>query len=65
MINRFDFKFVIKQILNIQSYERQGIDKIRLTCGKNNPADAMFKASLNLVLERIMSTNKKTIRLEV
>ena len=47
-----------------QSYKRQEIDKIRWICGKDNPANAMTKASPNLVLERIISTNKAIIRLE-
>ena len=47
-----------------QSYEEREIDKIRWICGENNPADAMTKASPNSALERIISTNKATIRLE-
>ena len=40
------------------------IDEIRWICGKDNPADAMTKASPNLALERIILTNKATIRLK-
>ena len=40
------------------------IDEIRWICGEDNPADAMTKASPNSALERIISTNKATIRLE-
>ena len=47
-----------------QSYEGQEIDKIRWICGEDNPANAMTKASPNSALERIISTNKATIRLE-
>lgn len=47
-----------------QSHERQKIDKIRKICSKNNSANAMTKASPNLVLKKIISTNKMTIELE-
>lgn len=47
-----------------QFYEGQKIDKIRWICSKDNPANAMTKESSNLALNRIISTNKTTIRLE-
>ena len=47
-----------------QSYKRKEIDEIRWIYGKNNQAEAMTKASQNLVFESIITTNKATIRLE-
>ncbi len=47
-----------------QSYEGSEIDEIRWICSKDNLADAIIKASPNLALERIITTNKTTIRLE-
>ena len=47
-----------------KSYEGQKIDQIRWICSENNLADAMTKASPNLVLEEIIPTNKTTIRLK-
>ena len=47
-----------------QSYKGRKIDEIRWICGKDNLANAMTKASPNSALERIISTNKATIRLE-
>ena len=64
MVNGFDLGFVIKQTLNMQSYEEQEIDEIRWICGKDNPADVMTKILPNSALEGIISTNKATIRLE-
>ena len=40
------------------------MDIIRWIYGKDNQANAMTKASPNLALERIISTNKATSRLE-
>lgn len=48
----------------MQSYEEQEIDEIRWIYGKNNPANAITKASPNLALEGIISTKKKTMRLK-
>ena len=47
-----------------KSYERKEIDEIRWIYSKDNPADAMTKVSPNSALERIITTNKATIRLE-
>ena len=47
-----------------QSYEGQEINEIRWICSRNNPANAMTKALPNSALERIISTNKATIRVE-
>ena len=47
-----------------QSYKEQKIDEIRYICDKDNPINAMTKASPNLALEKIISTNKVTIKLE-
>ena len=47
-----------------QSNKGKENDKIRWIYGKDNPADAMTKALPNSVLERIISINKPTIRLE-
>ncbi len=47
-----------------QSYEGKNIDKIRWICDKDSLADAITKVSPNSALERIIITNKVTIRLE-
>ncbi len=47
-----------------QSYKGREINEIRWICGKDNPEDAMTKASSNSALEGIISINKGTIRLE-
>lgn len=47
-----------------QSYIGKKIDKIRLIYSKDNLADAITKASLNLVLEKIIITNKAIIKLK-
>ena len=47
-----------------QLYETKKIAEIRWICGKDNPADAITKTSSNLALEKIITTNKVTIRLE-
>ena len=47
-----------------QSYKGREINKIRWIYGKNNLANAMTKVLLNSALEKIISINKATIRLE-
>jgi hypothetical protein len=47
-----------------ESYERREIDEIRWINGADNPADAMTKSLPNRALERIVSDNRFTIRLE-
>ena len=47
-----------------QLYERREIEKMRWVYGKDNPADAITKASPNSVFQKIILTNKATIRLE-
>ncbi|KAM4067874.1 polyprotein [Hirsutella rhossiliensis] len=47
-----------------QSYERREILEVRWINGNDNPADAMTKASPNKALERFISTNQLTIRVE-
>jgi hypothetical protein len=47
-----------------QSYERREIHEIRWINGEDNPADAMTKASPNKALERLVTNNKWTIRVE-
>ena len=48
-----------------ESYEGNEINEIRWIFGKDNPADAMTKASSYSALKKIITTNKSTIRLEV
>lgn len=47
-----------------QFYERQKIDKIRWIYNKNNLANVTIMVLSNLVLKKIISTNKITIRLK-
>ena len=47
-----------------QSYERREIAEIRWINGKDNPSDAMTKASPNRALERFVNDNELTIRME-
>lgn len=47
-----------------QSYERREIHEVRWINGGDNPADAMTKASPNKALERLVSTNELTVRVE-
>ena len=47
-----------------QSYERREITEIRWINGKDNPADAMTKASPNRALQDLIDNNKLTIRVE-
>lgn len=46
------------------SYKGKEIDKTRWICDKDNPVNAMTKASPNSALERLITINKVTIRLE-
>ena len=47
-----------------QSYEIREINEIRWIHGEDNPADAMTKATPNKALERLVSTNTTTVRVE-
>jgi hypothetical protein len=47
-----------------ESYERREIAEIRWIVGKDNPADACTKKNPNTVLERLVSRNRITIRVE-
>jgi hypothetical protein len=47
-----------------QSYERREIAEVRWINGNDNPADAMTKANPNKALERLVDTNKTSIRVE-
>ncbi|KAI1000891.1 hypothetical protein K3495_g7306 [Podosphaera aphanis] len=47
-----------------QSYERKEIFEVRWIDGKDNPADAMTKASPNKALETLVDTNSVEIRVE-
>ena len=47
-----------------QSYERREIAEIRWINGKDNPADAMTKASPNRALGDLLNSNELTIRVE-
>ncbi|KAK1913055.1 hypothetical protein P3342_004991 [Pyrenophora teres f. teres] len=47
-----------------QSYERREITEIRWINGDDNPADAFTKASPNRALERLIDSNKLTVRVD-
>lgn len=47
-----------------ESYERREIDEFRWIDGKDNPADAMTKATPNGALQRFIDSNQLTIRVE-
>ena len=47
-----------------QSYERRELAEIRWIHGDDNPADAMTKSNPNKSLERLVDSNKLTIRVE-
>jgi hypothetical protein len=47
-----------------QSYEKREISEIRWIHGDDNPADALTKSSPNKALERFVSTNELTVRIE-
>ncbi|XP_044721979.1 polyprotein [Hirsutella rhossiliensis] len=47
-----------------QSYEQREMAEIRWINGDDNPADAMTKAAPNRALERLIETNRLTIRVE-
>lgn len=47
-----------------ESYERREISEIRWVNGKDNPADAMTKATPNGALETLITTNELMVRVE-
>jgi Reverse transcriptase (RNA-dependent DNA polymerase) len=47
-----------------EAYENREIDEIRWIHGEDNPADSMTKKSANGALERLVTFNKTTIRLQ-
>ena len=47
-----------------ESYERRELTEIRWIYSQNNLADAMTKATPNKALQRLIDTNKLTIRVE-
>ena len=47
-----------------QSYERREIFEVRWINGKDNPADAMTKATPNKALEHFLNTNKLMVRVD-
>ncbi|TQN66824.1 hypothetical protein CSHISOI_08614 [Colletotrichum shisoi] len=47
-----------------QSYERRELTEVRWIDGKDNPADAMTKSNASAALERLVSANNLTIRME-
>ncbi len=57
-------RLMINIIVLRQSYAQRKIDEIRWICGEDNLVNIMTKISTNSVLEGIISTNKRTIRLE-
>jgi hypothetical protein len=48
-----------------ESYERREISKIRRIDGRDNPGDALTKKSPNTALEKLITSNKLTVRVEV
>jgi hypothetical protein len=47
-----------------ESYENREIDEIRWIHGEDNPADAMTKGAPNKGLERLVTYDKTTVRLQ-
>ena len=47
-----------------QSYERREITEIRWINGDDNPADAFTKAAPNRALERFITSNELTVRVD-
>jgi hypothetical protein len=47
-----------------QSYKRRKIAKIRWIHNRDNPANALTKATANSSLEQLVSTNKLVVRME-
>lgn len=47
-----------------ESYERRELTEIRWIDGRDNPADAMTKDKPNNALEKLVSTNKLTVRVD-
>jgi hypothetical protein len=47
-----------------QSYERRKIAKIRWIYNRDNPANALIKATANNSLKQLVSTNKLVVRME-
>jgi len=47
-----------------QSYERRELSEVRWIDGDSNPADAMTKANLNKALERLVDTNRLTVKVQ-
>ncbi|KDN61365.1 putative conserved hypothetical protein [Colletotrichum sublineola] len=47
-----------------QSYERRELFEVQWVNGEDNPADAFTKSAPNKALEKIISTNNATIRME-
>jgi hypothetical protein len=47
-----------------QSYERKKIAEIRWIHNRNNPADALTKATANSSLKQLVNTNKLVVRME-
>lgn len=47
-----------------QSYERRELSEVRWIDGDSNPADAMTKANPNKALERLIDTNRLTVKVQ-
>jgi hypothetical protein len=47
-----------------QSYERRELSEVRWINGDSNPTDAMTKANLNKALERLVDTNRLTVKVQ-
>jgi hypothetical protein len=47
-----------------QSYERRELSEVRWINGDSNPADAMTKANPNKALERLVDTNRLTVKVQ-
>jgi hypothetical protein len=58
-------KRLIIDILALQqSYERKKIAKIRWIHNRDNPADALIKATANSSLKQLVSTNKLVVKIK-
>jgi len=47
-----------------ESYKKREISKIRRIDGRDNLGDALTKKSLNIVLKKLISTNRLVVRVE-
>jgi hypothetical protein len=57
-------RFMIDILALRQLYKRKKIAKIRWIYNRDNPADALTKATANSSLKQLVSTNKLVVRME-